>query len=90
MKCAWCSKSLRSWQSTKPLGCGYLKDTFGQREHDKCSAARRKVIEEGQSRKQLAKLRMDTQAAREKKNGNAILSGSLPEVEYKEEIEDTE
>ena len=55
MKCAWCSKPLRAWQSTKPLGCGYLTETFGQREHTKCSDARRKMLKEGNSRKALLK-----------------------------------
>ena len=58
MRCVWCSKVVWVWQSTKPLGCDYLIDTFGQLDHDKCSDARRKTIEASQSRKAIAKLRV--------------------------------
>ena len=63
MKCAYCTKRLMPCQSTEPLGCGYLIDTFGQREHTECSDKRRKMIEEGYAETAvlLAKLRVQAQ-----------------------------
>ena len=40
MKCAWCQKRVWWWQSKKPLGGGFLLDTFGQSEHTACQAIR--------------------------------------------------
>ncbi len=55
MKCAYCTKPLRWWQSSQPLGCGYLTNTFGQREHDECSDARKKILETSTNKKMIEK-----------------------------------
>lgn len=45
MKCAFCSKPIRFWQSKKPLGPGPLP-IYGQYEHTACHAKRDEYIKE--------------------------------------------
>jgi hypothetical protein len=43
MKCAYCSKPIRVWQSKKPLGPGPLP-LYGQYEHTDCHEKRAEFI----------------------------------------------
>jgi hypothetical protein len=43
MKCAYCSKTIRVWQSKKPLGPGPLP-MYGQYEHTDCHEKRAEFI----------------------------------------------
>ena len=44
MKCAYCQKPVRWWQSKTPLGGGLLPNSFGQFEHSDCQLKRFKSI----------------------------------------------
>ena len=50
MRCAYCLQPVRPWQSRRPLGGGWLADSFGQFEHSECQDRRFKSIAEGNRR----------------------------------------
>ncbi len=44
MKCAYCRKPVKWWQSKRPLVGGLLPDSFGQFEHSDCQLERFELI----------------------------------------------